>query len=101
MWYADSRRSFGPSPIGWYTFVARTMSSRCPLRCNHAPTVSSAMPYPCFMSRDGGGPTARHPRAAGPPRDAVPLLHVRRLGAAVDVGGIEEGDAGVDRGVHD
>ena len=46
-----------------------------PLRCSHRPTVSSAMPYPFFMSGD--------------------------LRAAVDVGGVEEVDARIDGGVHD
>ena len=45
-WYADKPRPLGPGPIGWYTFVANTTSSRRPLRCSHRPTTSSAMPYP-------------------------------------------------------
>ena len=46
-------------------------------------------------------PAALQPPADGLLRDAVPLLHVRRLRAAVDVGGVEEVDARIDRGVHD
>jgi hypothetical protein len=41
------------------------------------------------------------PPADGLLRDAVPLLHVRRLRPAVDVGGVEEVDARVERRVHD
>ena len=56
MWYADNPRPFGPGPIGWYTFVANTISSRRPLRCSHRPTTSSAMPYPWVMSGVCGPP---------------------------------------------
>jgi hypothetical protein len=44
-------------------------------------------------------PAALQPPADGLLRDAVPLLHVRGLRAAVDVGGVEEVDARIDRGV--
>jgi hypothetical protein len=45
-------------------------------------------------------PAALQPSADGLLRDAVPLLHVRGLRAAVDVGGVEEADARIHRGVH-
>jgi hypothetical protein len=46
-------------------------------------------------------PAALQPPADGLLRDAVPLLHVRRLRAAIDIGSVEEVDARIDRGVHD
>ena len=46
-------------------------------------------------------PAAVQPSADGLLRDAVSLLHVRGLRAAVDVGGVEEVDARIDGGVHD
>jgi hypothetical protein len=45
-------------------------------------------------------PAALQPSADGLLRDAVPLLHVRGLRPSVDVGGVEEVDARIDRGVH-
>jgi hypothetical protein len=49
----------------------------------------------------GLGPNDRRLSAYSLLRDAVPLLHLRRLRASVDVGGVEEVDSRIDRGVHD
>jgi hypothetical protein len=69
------------------------------------PAVVRAEPHRLVHLRGQDGviavPAALQPSADGLLRDAVPLLHVRGLRAAVDVGGVEEVDARIDRGVHD
>jgi hypothetical protein len=71
---ADSRRSFGPRPIGWYTLVASTISSRRPEVFSQRPMISSEVPKP--------------------------FSHVRGLRPAVDVGGVDVVDSMFDRGVQ-
>ena len=75
MWYAERPRSLGPAPIGWYSLVASTILSRRPL-----PWASQR---PMYLLGD-----------------PVTLLHVRGLRAAVNIGGIDEVDAGIQSGVQ-
>ena len=75
MWKADSRRSFGAE------------SHRLVDLRRQDDLVAA--------------PGALQPTADDLLRDAVALRHVGRLRPAIDVGGVEEVDAGLDRGVHD